>query len=240
MTFQNAKQLPEQIAQHLADKIIRLEFKPGEKLLEEKIAKELGVSRSPLREAFYILNRWYLVDLIPRRGTFVTELSQRHIVWLYDLLSALYVLIIKTTHANFRREDIQAIDVVLKKMEKSAARYDYEAYHKELFEYAALIIKTAGNPLVEKVLHDIWPSKMRVEYAILSQRRRGLINNVKSLRLIAQYVHDRNPKMAEKSLIHYMEQEKAAALNYLQEVPSPEASTDHRKPFGSSTGQNLI
>ena len=55
MTFAPKETLAVQIAQYVSDKIIRSELKPGEKIQEEKLAEELGVSRSPVREALRIL-----------------------------------------------------------------------------------------------------------------------------------------------------------------------------------------
>jgi len=218
MSFKDKKQLPEQIAQHLAEKIIHLELKPGEKLLEEKLANELGVSRSPVREAFYILNQWYLVDLVPRRGTFVAEMSDRHIIWLYDILGAIYPLILKKAPENFLPEDFKNIEDILKKMEERAADSDIEHFHKGIFEYASIFVKAAGNPLIEKTLRGLWPSKMRIEYAILRHRRNNLPANILAFRKAAMYFKEGKIKMAEKTLLQYLMEERAAVLQYLKEI----------------------
>jgi DNA-binding GntR family transcriptional regulator len=61
--------------QFLRDEIITGELRPGEKLNEVTLAMKLGISRPPLREAFRILEKDHMVVNIPRRGTYVTELS---------------------------------------------------------------------------------------------------------------------------------------------------------------------
>ena len=91
----NTAQLPEQIALYLAQKIIHMEIKPGERIFEVKIAQELGVSRSPVREALYILNRQFLVEFLPRRGAVVAGFDIKFIEDLYDVLQALYVLLLQ-------------------------------------------------------------------------------------------------------------------------------------------------
>ena len=65
------------ILQFLREKITVGELKPGHKLNELSLSADLGVSRPPLREAFRILERDHLVLNIPRKGTYVTELSAK-------------------------------------------------------------------------------------------------------------------------------------------------------------------
>jgi len=63
--------------QHLREKIITGELKSGQKLNEASLSVNLGISRPPLREAFRLLEKDHLVVNIPRKGTFVTELSTK-------------------------------------------------------------------------------------------------------------------------------------------------------------------
>src|SRR5690606_12362343 len=71
-----AVSLSEQIADHLAEQIVRGERKPGEKLPEAELAKQLEVSTNSLREAFRLLEKQHLIELQPRRGARVCEVSE--------------------------------------------------------------------------------------------------------------------------------------------------------------------
>jgi DNA-binding GntR family transcriptional regulator len=217
MAFQDSKQLPEQIAQHLADKIIHLELKPGEKLLEEKLSGELGVSRSPVREAFYILNQWYLVDLVPRRGTFVTEFSEHHVNSLYDILGSLYALINRKASRNFRRENFKELEDILARLEKNAASSNVEEFQKTIFEYACVFLRAANNPLLEKVLRGLWPSKMRIEYAVL-RHVKNLPEIAVAFREATAFFQERKFKLTGQMALQYVEQERALVLQYLKEI----------------------
>lgn len=217
MAFQDSKQLPEQIARHLADRIIHLELKPGEKLLEEKLSGELGVSRSPVREAFYILNQWYLVDLVPRRGTFVTEFSEHHVNALYDILGPLYSLINRKASKNFRRENFDELQDVLAKLEKNAASSNVEEFQKNIFEYACVFLRAADNPLLEKVLRGLWPSKMRIEYAVL-RHVKNLPELAAAFRAAAACFKEGKFKLTGKMLLQYLEEERAQVLQYLKKI----------------------
>ncbi len=67
--------LTEQVSQVLTEAILDRTLGPGENLIETDLQKQLGVSRSPLREAFRDLEKKGLVTIIPRRGTFVKEIT---------------------------------------------------------------------------------------------------------------------------------------------------------------------
>ena len=65
MTFKAPDSLAEQIAHHLAERIIRGDLKPGERIQEQKVTQALNVSRGSVREALLILERRHLVGGVP-------------------------------------------------------------------------------------------------------------------------------------------------------------------------------
>ncbi len=90
MTFEVKGTLSEQIADYLIEKIVCLKIKPGEKILEMKIVNDLGVSRSPIREALRILEKTGLVEILPRRGARATWISEESINAHHDVFSLLF------------------------------------------------------------------------------------------------------------------------------------------------------
>lgn len=217
MTFKDAKQLPDQIAQYLAEQIIHLELKPGQRIHEAKLSQELGVSRSPIREALHILNKQFLVDLLPRRGAVVSEFSENFIGWLYDILAAIYPLVFRECAHTFTKDDAAQIRSILKKMEDCAKRSDHDQYYDYVFEYAATFMKAAGNMLAVQILMNLWPSKRRMEFATLYQRRNSLKGNLKYFKQGTKHFLDGNPDMAEKTLRDYLLKERTIALELARE-----------------------
>ncbi len=67
--------LKEQVIDAIRDAIIEGKFKPGEKIPEQELAEQLGVSRTPIREAIHILEQQGLVLIVPKSGTFVAEVD---------------------------------------------------------------------------------------------------------------------------------------------------------------------
>ena len=93
MSFTAPESLSEQIAKYLAASIISGKMKPGERIQEARVVNELSVSRGSVREALLILERRYLINILPRRGAVVAELSEQNVSQLYDLYINLLVML---------------------------------------------------------------------------------------------------------------------------------------------------
>ncbi len=95
INFTASENLSEQIYQFLTREIENLRFLPGDKIAEVKLASDLGVSRAPVRESLRSLEEIGLVELMPRKGTRVTELSRKFIEWQVDILVELYSVVVR-------------------------------------------------------------------------------------------------------------------------------------------------
>lgn len=133
--------LTDRIYQLLKDGIVRHKFKPGERLLDQEIASNLGVSRTPVREAINRLGTEGLVDIIPRRGAFVTDLSDKHIKDLYEVREVLEVLAVQRAVPLLQDKDIAVLEQVLKEftvaLDKDAHLTCFELdrkFHDQLVE----------------------------------------------------------------------------------------------------------
>ena len=88
-TIEKRKTLKEQIVDYLKESIATGEMRPGEKVCETKVAEELGISRTPLREAIQTLEAEGFLKLVPRKGAVVSEYSQKDIQDIYEIKAAL-------------------------------------------------------------------------------------------------------------------------------------------------------
>ena len=212
MTFKKASQLPDQIAQYLTEKIIHLEIKPGERILEAKIAQELGVSRSPVRESLYILNKQFLVEFLPRRGAVVAGFDVKFIEYLYDILSALYVLLAQKGLPNATQADLDQVIPIVKSMEECADKSDFEGYYNGMFQFTLVCMKIVGNPILEQMILNLWPSKRRMEFATLYRRKDSLRVNLDFfLQGVTSFTEGRFD-MIEKYIKEYIQREKENAI----------------------------
>lgn len=83
--YQLPATLVELAAHRLRDEILRGALEPGEKIIEEQLCADFGISRAPLREALRLLAQQGLVEHLPRRGSRVTEWSAADILQLFAL-----------------------------------------------------------------------------------------------------------------------------------------------------------
>jgi DNA-binding GntR family transcriptional regulator len=110
------KPLRERVLDTLREAIVTGELKPGQSLVENDLAAQLGVSRAPLREAFQTLSREGLIELLPYRGTVVRKLTKQDIEELYSLRNVLEQFAIRRIIAAQNPDDIDVLNGIFREM----------------------------------------------------------------------------------------------------------------------------
>jgi DNA-binding GntR family transcriptional regulator len=126
--FKASKGLTEQIAEYLGSRIIHMELKPGERLFEAKLAGEMGVSRAPVREALRMLEMSGLVEFMPRRGVRVSELSEKTVLAITDVLKEVLGLVALRGVENGTMEDYEILKTIGKSLSEYAEIEDISGY----------------------------------------------------------------------------------------------------------------
>ena len=215
MTFKPSANLADQIAGHISERIIHAELKPGQRIIEDKLARELGVSRSPLREALRMLEKEGLVELMPRHGVRVTAFTRAHIECLYDILTELYTLLTRKLMQSINDETIRLIDEAIKELERCAHNHDIEGYYNAIFTFGAVALQCVRMPLLERMVTDLWPTKRRIEYYITKLRSNDLVQNAYLFRLAFQQALAGDEEQAVKAMRTYTQGEKTFALTHV-------------------------
>jgi DNA-binding GntR family transcriptional regulator len=216
MTFLISDSLPDQITRFLTEKIIRGDLHPGEWIREAQLAKTLGVSRAPIREALQILQRNRLVELMPRKGARVASLSEQYVRWLYDILLELYPLIVRQMILKSDPDIIRSLDAIVKKIEKISRSGDENAYYNARFEYAQIGLDVTDNQLLKEILMDFVPSIMRVQHAALKQRISNIERTLTHLRKINDAVRTGNVEKGLTALKALLANDMAIALQAIR------------------------
>lgn len=112
--------LHQHVAEILRRQIAGGVLKPGDRLVEMRIARQLGVSQTPVREALRLLEREGLVEHRPRRGVYVTHLSAHDIDEIYSVRCALESLAIRRAMRYMTPDDLTAIERIVAAMEATA------------------------------------------------------------------------------------------------------------------------
>ncbi len=122
MNFRAAESLAEQIAQHVGQQIICGKLSPQARVQEQKIAQELTVSRGSVREALLILARRHLVDILPRRGAVVSQLTAYHVECVHDVYVPLITLFVQRVAVLASESDLNLIAGEIQSISKMIAR----------------------------------------------------------------------------------------------------------------------
>ena len=101
----------------LRQAILRGELKPGERLMEIKLANKLGVSRTPIREAIRKLELEGLVLMIPRRGAEVAEITEKSLNDVLEVRKALEELAVQLACERMDEEGLEALKKAAKEFE---------------------------------------------------------------------------------------------------------------------------
>jgi DNA-binding GntR family transcriptional regulator len=147
--------LKEQVINLVRDAIIEGKFKPGEKIPEQELADQLGVSRTPIREAIQILEQQGLVLILPKNGTFVAEVDPEEV---RDSLYARIVLEQLALNQAIERSTTEEWDSLCKKlnqilngMKEAVEKRNLIAVTELDIEWHTLIFDAAKNRYLSRI-----------------------------------------------------------------------------------------
>jgi DNA-binding GntR family transcriptional regulator len=141
--------LREQVKDVLLQRIASGELKPGERLVETRIAQELGTSQAPVREALRDLQLLRLVESEPFRGSRVRVFDEEELVEVYPVRAALEELAARLA-AEKLDGDVAALEVELEAMKEAVRREDTHALVDHDVAFHRLIVEAAGNSVLEQ------------------------------------------------------------------------------------------
>ena len=134
----------------LKEMILENELKPGEKLLQEKLAARLGVSRTPLLKALQMLEYDFLVESIPRRGMFVKKLSIEEMRDIYDVREGIETVAVRLVAERINEKQLRQLKNTWKPFE-NATPIHVEKYRKADDHFHALLLEFSGNKILQKI-----------------------------------------------------------------------------------------
>ncbi|BEP27747.1 GntR family transcriptional regulator [Helicovermis profundi] len=155
--IKNYKPLGEVVFDYLREAILSGELKPGERLMEITLAEQLGVSRTPVREAIRKLQKEKFVEMIPRKGAYVANLTAKDIIDVLEIRIVLEGFASELASVRITDEEIDELGEILSGFNNSLDTKDTvgmierdNEFHDKIFE------ATRNNKLIDMVrdLHD--------------------------------------------------------------------------------------
>lgn len=164
----------DQVFRLLQQRILTLELPPLTKISESDIAKRLGVSRQPVREAFKRLERLGFLQIRPQSGTMVSLISEQAILRARFIRTALETQTVRAACEVFTQADIDALQALIDQQTIAADSDDAQRFHKLDEEFHRAICVLSGHDYVWDLIHDHKAHMDRVRMLSLSSTSQKL------------------------------------------------------------------
>ena len=216
--------LVEQVTNVLINLILDDILKGGEQLLENKLQKQLGISRSPLREAFRELEKRGFVEIVPRKGTFVKKISLKDIENNFPVRTALESLAARLACKNISGRELSELDDIFEDMKKAASQKDAKLFWKFHLQYHEILISSCGNQLLIDMLKMLRMHTLRHQF-YFQYHQEGFERSLSIHEGILELLHARpiNEKEVEAAMRDHLAKGYERFVTYLKEHAAKEA-----------------
>lgn len=147
--------LYQEVAERLRERIFSHELPPGTWVDEQALAEQYGISRTPLREALKVLASEGLVTLKPRRGCYVTEISERDLDEVFSVMSMLEGECARASTEHASKADLELLQAIHVDLEKAAAANDINGFFEANQAFHHAIQEIADNRWLLHVIEDL-------------------------------------------------------------------------------------
>ncbi len=203
------------VFQTLRKAILRGELKPGERLMEIKLANRLGVSRTPIREAIRMLELEGLVVNIPRRGAQVAKITEKDLKDVLEVREGLEEMAIKLACIRISKEQLDALYEASRNFEKEIHTPDLTRIAELDEKFHALIYQASGNDRLVQLINNLREQmyRYRVEYLKDAENRDTLIREHDEL---WKSLKERNTRDAIRCMQRHIDRQMMNIRNSIQ------------------------
>lgn len=152
-------------------RILDNEYAPAQQVLENELAADLGMSRTPIREALVRLQNENFVQLIPRHGMRVVPLSLQGLRDMYEVLTALELLAIERLARSHPDDTVLApLDEALDAMDAALKQQDMDAWVRADERFHRILLELSGNARLTSMALTLWDQGHRARMTTVRLR----------------------------------------------------------------------
>jgi DNA-binding GntR family transcriptional regulator len=172
--FTDLAPLRDRIAASIRNAVIDGRLLPGSRLTEQDLVSMLGVSRTPLREALLMLDSEGFVNVLPRKGAVVSDITKEDVEEIYGAKSILETAAAKMACEKITFEAIEMLTELTNEMEAAInnERKDYRTLLNLNSEFHQLLSDAGGNKRISQFIRNLRSQTLRYNYIYLSHRSR--------------------------------------------------------------------
>ena len=220
----NGRTLPATVAGQLRERIIQGEFPPGTRLNERTLCDLLGVSRTPLREAFRVLAAEGLVQIEPNRGAQVVALSEANIREAFEVIGGLEAMSCRLACERATDTEIAEIRALTYEMMASHARHDLPTYFQTNRAIHERISLAAHNSLL-KQLYDAQNARIQNLRFVSNENRQKWDLAMREHIEMAEALDARDADRLAGIMRQHLQRKCEAALKTLAQPPAAVADS---------------
>jgi DNA-binding GntR family transcriptional regulator len=204
-----AQKLPERVALHelardrLRTLIVRGELAPGVALQETQLSEELGISRTPLREALKLLAAEGLLELRSNRSAQIAPLRQSEIAEIFEVISAIEGIAARLAASRITNQELRRLTLLQQRMEAHHDNGKLEDYFKINQEIHGFIVACAKNGVLRSTHDTLLARAERARYFALSSRTRW-DDSVREHRQVLKALKARDAEAASRALTQHV------------------------------------
>jgi DNA-binding GntR family transcriptional regulator len=213
----------ERAYQEIRRRILDNYYAPAHQVLELELAADLGMSRTPVREALVRLQNERFVQIIPRHGMRVVPLSIQDLRDVYEVLTALELTAIdRLARSKLEAKSLDAIDSALDDMDRALKEQDVEAWVKADERFHRTLVLLSGNSRLAAMAETLWEQGHRARMTTVRLRTSLNVSNrehravVKAIRRSdareACALHAKHRARATDEIIRLLQQTRLASF----------------------------
>lgn len=206
----------------IREDILSGKYKEGEELREIAIGEELGVSRTPVREAFRQLELEGLIQIIPNKGAYVTGITIKDVRDIYMIRSKLEGICAAQACEHITEQQLEEMEENIYLAKFHADKGHYEQMSELDSRFHEIMYEACDSKMLEHLLKDFHQYVRRVRQKTLAANERGLASNSEH-QMIMEAIKNKDAEAAERlATIHINNAYENMLKNGLKEAYSNE------------------
>lgn len=195
----NRRLLRDEIRQYLRDAILNGDLKPGDQIVETRVAKEFGTSQAPVREALRELEQIGLVEHQAHRGTFIRKIAASDAWELYTLRAHLETMAARLALPRLTDADFARMDGLIDEMLTAAQHGDHRLLTQRDVEFHEFLCERSGHRLLLHTWRSVNPLSWTL-FTLTILRHPDLIHLANRHRPIVDALRARDPARVEAAI----------------------------------------
>ena len=203
--------LREVVCETLREAIRSGVLKPGERLMEIQLADELGVSRTPVREAMRKLELEGYVIMLPRRGTYVANISIRDINEVFEIRTTLDALASGLAAERITEEELEQLERLLVSIGENIETRNMKKVVEDDMEFHDILYKASRNQRLVGIISNLREQITRFRSMSMSYPGR-LKKTLEEHSRLVEAIAQRDVELAQKLAVEHMENSEQTLL----------------------------